>query len=626
MIVSEIFQDAKRFLGQCNEGEIFARLTDAIETLANKGQWEPLLGYMDTAVNSGNLVTLPREVEIPIRVNVDNNPSYARDRLYEFTLNGPGSNSERTGWQWEDRGQVPIFASFVSDPASFVQVSSDASDDGKKIRVYGKDMNGLDISVEITLDAPTTAFTTEAFSSITRVSKDVTAKSVGLYVQNAADIFNGIDPHLIATYAPDETEPLYRQIRLSKTGVTAHIFFRRRTYKITSRDDFIPLHSKMSILMMLKANESYRDGSIDKMALGDAYEKKALAFLKEEQDSRNTFAELASQDPQPIVGLNINNRDSLIAADVYDDAVAIFGKEGKQKTFDRISDALEALSNKSQWDGLDGYIDVSADDYTVTLPRYVEVPTEINIGGRPTFMRNKWFEFHLNGPGSECGARCSWVWDDRGDVVTLVDVSYPQQLLATNDLVEDNGKYIRVFGYDDNDKEIRTINPITNQLDDGLWLPMNIANTVPASNAQLVQRITRIVKDETLGFVKLEGFSVDRNDTNVLGYYYPDETEPNYRRIILGSPCGWVRIRYRKRLLKITSFTDPLHLKSKIALTAMMMSFASLAKGDLQTADGMEQKALQYITEEHISRNPNETFDFQYDTGTSWADPAQGII
>lgn len=625
MIVSEIFQDAKRFLGQCNEGEIFARLTDAIETLANKGQWEPLLGYLDISIGSGNLVALPNEVEMPIRVNIDNSPSYARDRLYEFTLNGPGSNSILTEWQWEDRGQSPVFLPLTDASGSVLSTTHDPADDGKKLRIWGFDFGGAPLYDEMTLSSGPVPVTS-SYYQITRVIKDMTTQNVTLLAQSAVDGVSGIPPHAIATYLPKDQEPMYRLIRLSDTGTRARILFRRRTFKIESQNDFIPLHSKMAILMMLKANEAYRDGSIDKMALGDAYEKKALAFLKDEQDSRNTFAELSAQDPQPIIGLNINNRDSLIAADVYDDAVAIFGKEGQQKTFDRISDALEALANKSQWNGLDGYIDISVDENTVTLPRYVETPVEINIGGQPTFMRNKWFEFHLNGPGSDCGARCSWVWDDRGDVVTLMDVDYPQQLLATNDLTQDNGKYIRVFGYDDNDKWIRTTNPLTNKLDDGLWLTMNTTNTVPASNAQLVQRITRIIKDETLGFVKLEGFSVDRNDTVLIGYYYPNETEPNYRRIILGSSCGWVRIRYRKRLLKVTSFTDQLHLKSKVALTAMMMSLASLAKGDLQTAEGMEQKAVQFLNDEHTSRNPNETFDFQYDTGTSWADPAQGII
>ena len=618
MIARDIFQDAKAVLGQCSESTIFSRLTDAVETLANKGQWEPLLGYYDAPVNAGNLVSLPRDVEMPIRVNVDNTPSYARDRLYEFTLNGPGPDSPSANWSWEDRGTTPTFIPLTAAMADRIKFeSTDAADNGKLIRIYGTGLGASEISETMVLNSAVPQTTSSIFTSITRISKDVTAGLVNVYRYT-----NGA---ILSTYYGNDTEPFYRQIRLSKTGVTARVLFRRRTFVISSQDDFIPLHSKMAILMMLKANDAYRKGSIEQMALGQAYEKQALAFLKEEQDSRNTFAELAAQDDQPIYGLNVNNRDSIIAADVYDDAVKIFGKEGMQRTLDRISESVEALANKSQWDGMDGYIDIATDEDTITLPRYVETPISVNTGGRPAFMRNKWFEFHLNGPGSDCGGSVGWAWDDRGEVVTLKDVDYEQQLIAIPDLSEDNGKYIRIFGYDADDKWIRSTNPNTGKDDDGFWVMISQSVVSPDSGSQKVSRIERITKDITKGFVSLSGFDTDGLNATLIGYYWPDETEPRYRRIRVGCSCDWVRMRYRKRTRKITSLTDPIHLQSKLSVVTMMMSLAALGKGDVQTSEMMEQKAGQYLSEEQMTRSPAEVFSFQFDTSTSWADPLQGI-
>ena len=105
MLVSDIYDDAKEVLGFANQDKIFRRITDAIEVLANKGSWEPLLAYVIIPVTDSVYVSLPDSVEVPLRVALDNNPTFSRGRMYEFTMNGPGPNSERVDWSWEDRGE-----------------------------------------------------------------------------------------------------------------------------------------------------------------------------------------------------------------------------------------------------------------------------------------------------------------------------------------------------------------------------------------------------------------------------------------------------------------------------------------------------------------------------------------
>lgn len=607
MIVRDIIQDAKEVLNYCDNDTVYNRLTHAVEVLANRGNWEPMLGYLDITVSEGNVVTLPYQVETPIRVNINNSPSFSRSRLYEFTLNGPGNDmSETTGFSWMDRGLTPVFAQ-PSVPAKVKLHSPNSLDNGKQVMVYGiptdTDTNS-ELGEALTLNEGTPPESFYTFSEITRIIKPVTVGNVLLKTSAG---------QLLSTYFAGETEPAYKQILLSKEAPAVRMLFRRSTLRISSEDDFIPLQSQMAILLMLKSLEKYRKGMTNEdFAIAKAYEEQAVKLAQEEQDSRAGFNLSQTTETQTPLDLNYNNRDSLIVADIYDDVAGLVGPVGRGKVFDHITEALEALNNKGQWDGMDGYIDITTDDDTVTLPRYVEVPISVNIGGRPATMRNKWFEFHLNGPGS-CGSSCSWTWDDRGDVVTISDPCDPFQLIAIPALPIDNGKFIRVLGYDEDGKWIRSTNPDTDELDDGLWLEMDDALVAPETDATYFSRIERIIKDETSGFVTLQGFDESRNTITTLGYYYPDETEPTYRRIRLNGSCEWVRMRYRKRTLKVTSLTDQLHLKSKLAVMCMCRSLASLKAGEFAKAGEMEKKALQYIAEEQMSRNPAETFSFQFD-------------
>jgi hypothetical protein len=618
MYVRDIISDATEILGMCSRDKLYSRLTHAIEVLANKGQWEPLLGYIDLQVTSGNVVTLPYQVETPVKININRNPSFSRSRLFEFTMNGPGNDmAETTGYSWMDQGMTPVFIQ-PSAPSTITAEADNPADYGKLITIYGT-VDGLQEGAElpnaITLAAGRQPTSITTYTRITRVSKGVMAGNVTLRIGGA----------LIAFYFAGETDPEYRQIILSKSAPAVRMLYRRKTFKILSDDDFIPLNSPMSILLMLRALEVYRrGGSANDLAEAKGYEDTAVRLLKEEQDSRAGF-DIATTESQPPIDLSYNNRDSIIVSDIYDDVAQLLGPVGKQKVFDFITEAHEALANKGNWDGMDdGYVDltVTGGEF-VTLPRYVDGILAINIGKSPTTIRNKWFEFHLNGPGSQFGGTCGYV-DDLGEVVTLEEVDYSQQLIAIPDTPDDNGKVIRVYGYLSG-KWIQTIEsgvPV-----DGFPVTISDGTSVPAGGSQFVDIITRITKEETKGFVTLKGFDGAQNIVTILGYYYPEETEPRYRRIRL-SPTGettCVRIRYRKRTRKVTSLTDPLHLKSKLSIMCMARALKSLKDGDVAKAEQMEQKAVQYLNEEHQSNNPTETFKIQFDSAGTISSSEHGM-
>lgn len=619
IIVEDIYDEAAEICGPIGEQRVFDRISESIEALSNKAQWDAMTAYLDISVAAGNVVTLPREVEAPIKINVNSTPSFGRDRLYEFTVNGPGPNMlETTDFTWMEQGNVPIVG-VLTAPTKLKAYSTSAGDAvaSKTLTVFGKSSTGLEISDVLQIDATSPTESVNTYATITRVIKDITTGAVILQastVQTAGQDVISAPPTPggtpLAYYYPEEVEPTYRRIILSKSAAAVRIMFRKASMRVMAMSDLIPLSSRAAITCMLRSFEAYRSKDPNAMQMSKAYEDRAVQLLQDEQKSRNVFSDFTVGDKTPTTGFGINNRDSIIVADIYDDVCDIVGRIGREGVFDKITQGIEMLSNKGQWDGngLEGYVDISSIEGVVTLPRYVDYPLTINIGNRPAQIRNRWFEFHLNGPGTECYQSCS-SWTDLGDVVALNDLTASQGVVYASDGAGDVGKTIRIFGYDENDKWI------IEDGEDGFEVTAILASLASTDDVseQKVKRIERITRGVTAGFCRLTAYDLDALTTTELGYYYPDETEPQYRRIKL--PCGtcWIRMRYRKRQLAVRSLTAPLHLRSRLAILAAVKSIEALF-GDAPNppvAQAFEMKAVEYLAAEHLGRNPGESLSLQ---------------
>lgn len=439
---------------------------------------------------------------------------------------------------------------------------------------------------------------------------------------------------LIAQYFPQETNPRYRMIRISKVGVTARFLFRRKVFQIMSMDDFIPIQSQLGFLTMVQAIQALRRKDLETAkALADA----AVEITTDAQRSTTGFIELANNtESQAARDYNIYNRDSVIMLDIFDDVAKILGNVGQFNIFDATTVALEALCAKGHYDGLTGYVDIQTDGRRyATLPRFVDQPVAISINGRPAYMRNKWSEFHLNGPGSDeyggqwmgGGSFGSWygfsgsgrwgqihAWDSVGEVVTISPLSCVSQLVAIPDSVNDDGKTLRIYGYDETGKRILGADG-----QDGYTVVVNHNKLVPNINSdQKIARIDRITRDVTSNFVRLYAFDAAQQTTSVLlGYYYPDETEPKYFRIKLPLDAHWIRLRYRKRTYKVTSVWQPLHLHCRLAIVTMVRSMKAL-ETDAAAAQVFEDKAMKFLDDDQKARNPGETFQLQFNEDCGW--------
>jgi hypothetical protein len=204
-------------------------------------------------------------------------------------------------------------------------------------------------------------------------------------------------------------------------------------------------------------------------------------------------------------------------------------------------------------------------------------------------------------------------WDSIGDVCTIKPLKFDAQLVAIPDDVRDDGKTIRIYGYDENGTWIRTNDQ------DGFLVVVDHNKVLPLIHKdQIVARIERITRDATYGFVRLLALDcVTQTRSLVLGYYYPDETEPHYFRIKIPHDATWVRMRYRKRTLKVTSVWQPLHLFSRTAIITMVRALKTL-ENDAASAQVFEDKATKFLDEDQKARNPGETFQLVFNEDCGW--------
>lgn len=305
----------------------------------------------------------------------------------------------------------------------------------------------------------------------------------------------------------------------------------------------------------------------------------------------------------------------MLVSDIITDAKEILGVCSDTQFYSRINHAIELLANKSNWDSMTGYMDICVCNSCVTLPREVETPLGITYNCNPIFGRDRWFEFHLNGTGSH-DTKFTGAWDDRGDyAVTFNEPREACQLFAVCDRTEDSGKKIYIEGIDSQGKEIYYDNLGNGTLTKGIYLTCRkpSENMAPTDARIRISKITRLDKPETAGFIRLYASYIDSIvvsgstgtvDTALIGWYYPDDTLPKYRRIKLGRGCGEaVRMIYRRKFRKVKTEADYIPLDNTMALLQALRSVDLRFKNRMADAVIAEADAVKLASEEQATRN-----------------------
>jgi hypothetical protein len=612
IVVSEIFQQVGRVLGNCDQDYVFDVITQAVELLANKPTktnvlWDPMLVYVDIPVVETYYVCLPSHIEKPIKLNINKQPSFSRNQFYEFSLNGPGSNDPESGWQWTDKGWHCLQKPWPPGGNQLMINSDNANDLNTQVLVHA-----------LNQDASATWITcyvgqayTQTIFGILEASKPVTQGNLKVYASPYI-----IDSKLVASWAPDVLSPRFQWIKLSQPAVSVRILARRRTYKITQLTDLIPLSNRLAIITACLAIRGYQTLNWDD---ANTAEQNAFRFLDEDQAARNLYTRISNvAETSPTLNLTIGTRDSIIVADIYDAACDIFGPIGQQKIFDRITESIELLANLSNWDPLIGYCDIQTfDSFYVTLPQYVDQILAINVNHTTGTFRNQWFEFSMDGLGQDndmadtvgsnrpCGG-----WEEVGESPIAFPLWNPSYIAAYPVTVGDTNCIIRAYGIDTNDLPVYSVSD--KQL--GVQVTCEQNNFDISDQVLPFKRIDRIVLGDPLSFIQL--YTTDGTQyIQALGTYWPNVLEPKFRIIKIGQKAVTVRIRYRKRLVKITSLTDPVHMRSRSAMFHAMRSVMT-ATTDPNAATMLLQVAKDLLNKEWRATHPHEELGIQIDPST----------
>lgn len=290
---------------------------------------------------------------------------------------------------------------------------------------------------------------------------------------------------------------------------------------------------------------------------------------------------------------------------------------------DYIQRALDLLQQEGNFDPQLGYMDICTQECVITLPDEVDIPMAINIGGSPSDFRNKWFEFHLNGPGSECcGSSCNFAWEDIGSFGSFRDPYGESALTAVSSEASDGNavKNLLVYGYTATGQWVMT-DKGDGVLTDGMEVPI-YTTLVQANAVGAITRITKIVSPGTDGFISVYSYATGSTTNILVGFIKPWETEPFYRRIrlhgtgtnLLVSSCSspatgcttWVRMRFRRKQYQLRSLSDFLFLSSSNALFFAIKAVKKYEADLLDEGEKYMAKAIYCLErKEKINNGPN---------------------
>jgi hypothetical protein len=290
---------------------------------------------------------------------------------------------------------------------------------------------------------------------------------------------------------------------------------------------------------------------------------------------------------------------------LVDDLKGVLGKCSNDAFYRRVTDAVKLANNKAKVNDWNvGLMDICVCDGCVTLPADVATVISVNVDGSPMLMRDQWFQFHINGTGTDQYAPWGYV-DELGPVCTYRDPSAPVQLVAeTENPLDSNVVTLRVFGWDENGKRIYTEGS-NGVLEDGFLVPVIYGFSAPNPSAPSIARIDRIKKSESNGFIRLIAIDPDDGTSHTqIGHYMPWETQPSYRRIRVPDRT-WLRIKYRRLDVPVRGIGDWINIENREALMLILRSVKLRADGQIDQARIYENEGVRMLSEEAEVLRPN---------------------
>jgi len=265
-----------------------------------------------------------------------------------------------------------------------------------------------------------------------------------------------------------------------------------------------------------------------------------------------------------------------------------------EKVLRGITSAVRLMEEKGHFDFSISHIDIVVCDAVITLPWFVGTVLAVNTCHGPSYLRDNWYQYHINSVGSEKWTDCGYA-DELGEVCTFRDPEAPSRLVAVVDDPKDSNKSLRVFGFDASGNRIYS--PNSNGVkEEGFLVPTLAGIPIPNPTAPLIARIERIQKVDTNGFVRLVAIDINGNQV-LIGNYEPQENNPKYRRLRIASGSKWARIKYRRASKHYKSTNDWVPIENELALQLACVAVFNYWQNQYQIAGTAETQAVRMLSE-----------------------------
>jgi hypothetical protein len=269
--VNDVWDESKKIVGACDDTLLLRWMGDVVTMVANKADFEGFKSWIDICTGSScqRCITLPREVETVLAVNIGGRPTIGFDQLFNFHLNGPG-DSQPCEWSWQDQGGWHCTYRDLVTPAKLVVYTQLEADNGKEFIVYGYDDQGQVLRRQVNgvylngYQVPTIhgyAIPDSQAPTVARITGIFKASSAGSMRLSTTDN-GGNAGTLLGVYEPDETTPQYRRIKVSRPNTWVRVAYMKSNPVFSSRYDHIPLRSRVGFLLGMEARKFYKDRNI----------------------------------------------------------------------------------------------------------------------------------------------------------------------------------------------------------------------------------------------------------------------------------------------------------------------------------------------------------------------------
>ncbi len=249
---------------------------------------------------------------------------------------------------------------------------------------------------------------------------------------------------------------------------------------------------------------------------------------------------------------------------------------------------------------------------SITWPRAVDTVLAVNLCGRQMTASGYWFSFlPMNGSDYRCCmSRCgSLVIQSDGQVPVQAQLECGKEryIRAFPAYQADIGKQVTLFGIDSNGQDI-----FTKRADGSYQLGVVLTLAIPfVGTPFLVRRISRVLKDATMGPVRLFAYDATNDVMEDCAVFAPSERSPSFAHSTIkscrrGSCNGLAAVEALVQLRFIAAETDDdeILIGNWTALKLAMLSIRAEDAGDNDEALRLWGRAIHELNTELRSKIP----------------------